>query len=107
MGEKTVNPYAVLFHLAARNDPNFLGGKKQDTLLTMEVNRLRWGEVPAPFGDRGSFATGYVMGREGMGRDPSLREGDNCAYDAGYEMGVEVSVTGTRPDWDFHRFTAN
>lgn len=105
--EEPLNPYTVLFQLAAWNDPNFLGGKQEDTLLTMEVNRLRWGDVPAPFGDRGAFATGYVMGREGMGRDPALKQGDNHAYDVGYEMGVGVAVTGTRPDWDPHRFIGN
>lgn len=101
-----LNPYSVLFHLAAKSDPNFLNGDPKDTLITMEVNRLRWGEVPAPFGDRGSFATGYVMGRERMGRDPELPEGANLAYDEGYEEGVRA-VLGERPEWDPYEFIGN
>lgn len=102
-----MNSYYLLFHIAAKSDPEFLGGDWRDTLLTMEVNRLRWDEVPSPYGDRGSFATGYVMGREGMGRDPSLPTGENRSYDEGYERGVRAGVRGERPGWDPYRFTAN
>lgn len=105
--EGPMNPFAVLFHIAAKNDPSFLRGRKEDTLLTLEVNRLCWGDVPAPFGDRASFATGYVMGREGMDRDSAIPEGQNPAYDAGYEEGVGVSLTGNRPEWDNRQFIAN
>lgn len=101
-----MNPYTVLFHLAAKTDPNFLNGPWKDTLLTMEVNRLRWEKVPAPFGDRGSFAAGYVMGREKMGRDPEIPEGTNPAYDAGYEEGVRA-LRGNRPEWDAYEFIGN
>lgn len=102
-----MNSYMILFHLAAKCDPEFLEGDSNDTLLTMEVNRLRWDEVPSPYGDRSSFATGYVMGREKMGRDPSLPKGQNPAYDEGFAAGIEVLSTGEKPDWDAYRFTGN
>jgi hypothetical protein len=102
-----MNPFAMLFHIAAKNDPSFLNGDGKDTLLTMAVNRLHWGSVPAPFGDRESFATGYLMARERMGRDPELPEGRNHAYDEGYELGEVVARTGRSPEWDTYQFTEN
>ena len=105
--EEPVNVYTLLFHLAAKTDPTFLGGDALDTLVTMEANKLRWNEVPDPFGDRVSFATGYVMGREGMDRDTRLGLGENMDYDMGYEAGQRVLQGETRPRWDRYGFTAN
>ncbi len=102
-----MNAYTLLFHLAAKTDPTFLGGDASDTLVTMEANKLRWNEVPDPFGDKVSFATGYVMGREGMSRDASLDLGENMDYDVGYEVGQRVLRDGIRPRWDRYGVTVN
>ncbi len=102
-----MNSYALLFYIAAKTDPTFLGGDDEDTLITMEANRLRWDDVPEPYGDKTSFATGYIMGREGMSRDKNLRVGQNLDYDVGYEVGHRVSLGDSRPDWDRYGFVAN
>jgi hypothetical protein len=92
--------FKLLFHLAAVTDPEFLGTDDRTALITMEANRLRWAYVPDPHGDKLAFATGYVMGREGLGRDPSLREGSDLDYDLGFEHGVRVRDGKPRPRWD-------
>lgn len=102
-----MNPYTLLFHLAAKTDPTFLGGDASDTLITMEANKLRWDEVPDPFGDRASFATGYIMGREGLERDALLVLGENRDYDVGYEVGQRVLQGENRPGWDCYGVTVN
>ena len=96
-----MDPYLFLFHLAAKSDPSFLGSNDdQSTIITMEANRLKWDYVPDPCGDRVSFATGYVMGRENLGRDPRLPEGLNPDYDLGYGCGVGVKEGAPVPKWD-------
>jgi hypothetical protein len=95
-----MNAFTILFHLAAIADPTFLGGADDDMLLTMEANKLLWPLVPEPGGDKTSFATGYVMGRERMDRDPNLPEGLNLDYDLGYERGLKVTGGSPRPQWD-------
>lgn len=94
-----MDPYALLFHLAVLNDVSFLSGDATDTILTMEANRLEWDHVPGPCGDKVSFATGYIMGREGMPRDPQTTK--NQDYEFGYDRGDRVRQgVSPRPDWD-------
>ena len=95
-----MDPYLILFQLAALRDPSFLGDDDTSTILTMEANRLRWPRVPSPCGDKAAFATGYIMGREKMGRDPHLPVGKSVDYDLGYERGVEVWRGAPKPEWD-------
>lgn len=95
-----MDSFTMLFHLAAFMDPTFLGDDDMGTLLTMEANRLVWPQVPGPCGDKTAFATGYVMGRERMGRDPYLPAGENLDYDLGYERGEAVRQGAPRPPWD-------
>lgn len=95
-----MNQFTLLFHLAAKTDPTFLCGDDTSTLITMEANRLHWTRVPSPCGDKISFATGYVMGREGVGRDPLLPEGENMDYDLGFECGSGVRDGAPCPPWD-------
>lgn len=102
-----MNHFTLLFHLAAKTDPTFLGSDDMATLITMEANRLRWPRVPGPCGDKVSFATGYVMGREGVGRDPLLPEGENMDYDLGFECGTGVRCGAPRPPWDHAPNAAN
>ena len=102
-----MNAYTLMFYIAAKTDPTFLGGSAEETLITMEANKLRWEGVPDPFGDKVSFATGYVMGREGMSRDSRLCLGENMDYDVGYEVGLKVLSGSHRPEWDCYGFVAN
>jgi len=95
-----MNSFQLLFHLATLHDPNFQTDD-QSFLLALEANRLCWDSVPMPHGDRVAFATGYVMGRENMGRDQTLPLGHSVDYDIGYECGQRVLRGGQRrPDWD-------
>lgn len=95
-----MDTFSLLFQLAVRNDPSFLSGDSVSTLLTMETNRLQWDRVPGPCGDKVSFATGYVMGREGIPRDPPS-QGENHDYEFGYDRGSRVREgVSPRPDWD-------
>jgi hypothetical protein len=99
--------YGILFHLAAVRDGSFLKEDDQTTLLTMEANRIELDDVPDLYGDKLAFAKGYVMGREGMGRDPKLPEGTDRDYDLGYDRGRRVRKGRRRtPHWD-QRPTAN
>lgn len=93
-----MDSFTFLFQLAAITDPSFLGDDDTATILTMEANRLRWPDIPGK--DKPAFATGYIMGREKMGRDPHLPEGENFDYDLGYERGVAVRKGAPRPEWD-------
>jgi hypothetical protein len=95
-----MDAFTILFHLAATKDQSFLGSDEESTLLVMETNRLRWSYVPDPCGDKAAFATGYVMGREGLGRDPQMPEGQNRDYDLGYDRGVGVRSGSPLPKWD-------
>jgi len=98
----TMDTFTILFQLAVLNDPAFMGGDPTSTILTMEANRLQWDHVPEPRGDKVSFATGYIMGREGMPRDAATpEEGENPDYELGYDRGVRVrDGLSPRPDWD-------
>lgn len=95
-----MNSYTLLFHLASLGTP-FLDQDDASVILTLETNRLRWRHLPYVHGDKVSFATGYVMGREEMDRDPRLTQGQNPGYDLGYECGVRV-IRGEAPTpaWD-------
>jgi len=95
-----MDTFSLLFHIAVINDPQFIGGDPTSTLITMEANRLHWDLVPEPCGDKVSFATGYIMGREGLPRDPSTPD-ENRDYEFGYVRGVHVREgLSPRPDWD-------
>ncbi len=96
-----MDTFSILFQLAVSNDPSFMEGDTTATILTMEANRLHWDHVPGPCGDKVSFATGYIMGREGMPRDPATPEGENQDYEFGYDRGARVREgVSPRPDWD-------
>lgn len=96
-----MNVYGILFHLAAVRDRSFITEDDQTTLLTMEANRIELDFVPDLYGDKLAFAKGYVMGREGMDRDPCLPEGSDRDYDLGYEHGKRVQKGRKRtPHWD-------
>jgi hypothetical protein len=91
-----MDTFSLLFHLASISDPDFLGGDDQTALITIEANRLHWAHLP-DFDDKIAFAAGYVMGREGMLRDP---RSTSHAYDVGFEYGSSVQSGRSRPYWD-------
>lgn len=94
-----MNTFSILFHLAATTDPEFMSGDPTNTYLTMEANRLNWDRVPCPDNEKASFATGYIMGREGM--DPHPTDIVDPNYKCGYNQGVLVFEGAMpRPGWD-------
>jgi hypothetical protein len=96
-----MDTFAFLFHLTALNDPTFLGSDDTNTILTMEANRLRWDSIPDLGVDKVTFATGYVMGREGMAPDPRISHMEKHDYEVGYSRGSKVREgVLPRPDWD-------
>ena len=96
-----MDTFSFLFHLAASNDPSFMQGDNTETLLTVETNRLQWEHVPDPCGDKVAFATGYIMGREGLPREEECPQGANFDFDIGYDRGERVREGASpRPEWD-------
>lgn len=95
-----MDTYGILFYIAVKTDPSFMGSCDQSVLLTMKTNRLDWGDIPNLYGNQQSFAVGYVMGRDGMGRDPRLRDNEDRDYDMGFEYGCRVRQGKRRPYWD-------
>jgi hypothetical protein len=94
-----MNTYGILFQLASQ-DNGFLLEDDLTTLLTMETNRLELDFVPDLYGDKISFAKGYVMAREKLGRDPNLPEGVDRDYDLGYDRGLRAEMSRSLPHWD-------
>jgi hypothetical protein len=96
-----MNTYRFLFHWAAVGEDSFLGEDDATAFLTMETNRIELAEVPDLYGDKLAFAKGYVMGREGMRRDPGLPEGYARDYDLGFERGhLTRNNPKQKPHWD-------
>lgn len=94
-----MDSFSILFQITAMTDPQFLTGDPTDTYLTMAANRLNWDKVPCAEDKKVAFATGYIMGREGM--DPHPEDTKDPNYNTGYNQGVRVSEGSMpRPGWD-------